>query len=44
MNRVVPHAEVLESAIALAETIAANAPVAVAASKRIIYHKGLLHD
>lgn len=37
VNRVVPTAEVVPAAIALAETIAANAPLAVIASKRIIH-------
>ncbi|MFW0790074.1 crotonase/enoyl-CoA hydratase family protein [Gordonia sp. CPCC 205333] len=35
INRVVPDAEVLDAAIALAEEIAANAPLAVQASKRL---------
>lgn len=35
INRVVPASEVLEAAIALAEKICANAPLAVQASKRI---------
>lgn len=36
VNRVVPMDELLPTAMSLAETIAANAPLAVAASKRII--------
>ncbi|MGC9538916.1 enoyl-CoA hydratase-related protein [Streptomyces sp. UG1] len=35
VNRVVPAAEVLDTALALAERIAANAPLAVQASKRV---------
>jgi enoyl-CoA hydratase/carnithine racemase len=37
VNRVVPSADVLPSAIALAEEIAANAPLAVALTKEIAY-------
>ena len=37
VNRVVPQAEVLATALELAEVIAANAPLAVLASKRVIY-------
>ncbi|MEV6430398.1 crotonase/enoyl-CoA hydratase family protein [Nocardia sp. NPDC051463] len=37
VNRVVPAEQVLPTALALAETIAANAPLAVRASKRIIH-------
>lgn len=35
VNRVVPQADVLATALALAETIAANAPLAVQASKKV---------
>ncbi len=35
VNRVVPQAEVLDTALALAEKVAACAPVAVQASKRV---------
>lgn len=37
VNEVVPHGEVLEAAIKLAEEIAENAPLAVKASKEILY-------
>lgn len=37
VNRVVPADQVLDTALALAEKIAANAPLSVQASKRIIY-------
>jgi crotonobetainyl-CoA hydratase len=37
VNRVVPADQVVETALALAEKIAANAPLSVQASKRIIY-------
>ncbi|MES2282246.1 MAG: crotonase/enoyl-CoA hydratase family protein [Pseudomonadota bacterium] len=37
VNQVVPHAQVLEKAMALAERICANAPVAVRESKGVIY-------
>lgn len=37
VNAVVPHAEVVPAALALAERICQNAPVAVRASKEIIY-------
>lgn len=37
VNRVVPQAEVLDAAIELASEIAANAPVAVAASKCVVH-------
>lgn len=37
VNRVVPADQVVESALELAQTIAANAPLSVRASKRIIY-------
>lgn len=37
VNRVVPAADVLSAAIALAELIAANAPLAVRVSKEIVY-------
>ncbi|WP_158890877.1 crotonase/enoyl-CoA hydratase family protein [Amycolatopsis anabasis] len=37
VNRVVPPAEVLDAAIELAGVIAANAPLAVQASKRLLY-------
>ena len=44
MNRVVPSEEVLPTAIALAEEIAANAPMAIALAKEIVYDAGrLLH-
>ena len=44
VNRVVPSEEVLPTAIALAEEIAANAPLAVALTKEIVYDAGrLLH-
>ena len=36
INRVVPGAEVLDGALALAEAVAANAPLAVRASKRVM--------
>ncbi|MCZ4563903.1 enoyl-CoA hydratase-related protein, partial [Rhodococcus sp. IEGM 1401] len=35
VNRVVPQAEVLSTALALADVISANAPLAVQASKRV---------
>lgn len=37
VNQVVPHEEVLEKAMALAERICANAPVAVRESKGVVY-------
>ncbi|MBT2655948.1 crotonase/enoyl-CoA hydratase family protein [Bacillus sp. ISL-18] len=37
VNRVVPHAQLLEKAIELADEIIVNAPVAVSASKDIVY-------
>jgi crotonobetainyl-CoA hydratase len=37
VNQVVPAADVLDTALALADTIAGNAPLAVQASKRIAY-------
>lgn len=37
VNRVVPHDQVLEAAIALATKISENAPLAVSASKDIVY-------
>jgi len=37
VNRVVPAEQVLSSAVQLAETIAANAPLSVRASKRIMH-------
>jgi crotonobetainyl-CoA hydratase len=37
VNRVVPQERVLEAALELADVIAANAPLAVGASKRVIY-------
>ena len=37
VNRVVPQSEVLDTALALADTIAANAPLSVRASKRVIH-------
>ncbi|MES2910318.1 MAG: enoyl-CoA hydratase-related protein, partial [Pseudomonadota bacterium] len=37
VNQVVPHAQVLEKAVALAERICANAPVAVRESKGVMY-------
>lgn len=40
VNEVVPHEKVLEEAIALAEEICENAPLAVRASKEVVY-KGL---
>lgn len=44
VNRVVPREEVLPTAIALAEEIAANAPLAVALAKEIVFDAGrLLH-
>ena len=44
VNRVVPSEEVLPTAIALAEEIAANAPMAIALAKEIVYDAGrLLH-
>ncbi len=44
VNRVVSSEEVLPTAIALAEEIAANAPLAVALAKEIVYDAGrLLH-
>jgi len=44
VNRVVPGEEVLPTAIALAEEIAANAPLAIALVKEIVYDAGrLLH-
>ena len=44
VNRVVPSEEVLPTALALAEQIAANAPMAVALAKEIVYDAGrLLH-
>ena len=36
LNRVVPAGQAMEAAIALAKLIAANGPLAVAASKRVI--------
>jgi enoyl-CoA hydratase len=44
VNRVVPSAEVLPTAIALAEEIAANAPLAVALTKEIAYDARHLLD
>lgn len=38
VNRVVPGPDVLETALGLAATIAANAPVALAVTKRLMYH------
>jgi enoyl-CoA hydratase len=44
VNRVVPSEEVLPTALALAEEIAANAPMAVALAKEIVFNAGrLLH-
>jgi len=44
VNRVVPSEELLPTAIAVAEEIAANAPLAVALAKEIVYDAGrLLH-
>ena len=37
VNRVVPRAQVLAEAMSLAESIAGNAPLAVQASKRVVY-------
>lgn len=42
VNRVVPAAEVLPTALALASTIAANAPIALEITKRLVHH-GLDH-
>lgn len=44
VNRVVPAELVLDSAIALAELIAANAPLAVQSSKRLFYETAALSD
>jgi enoyl-CoA hydratase/carnithine racemase len=38
VNRVVPHAELADAAAALAQEIAANAPLAVRAAKRMLRH------
>jgi crotonobetainyl-CoA hydratase len=44
VNRVLPSEEVLPAAVALAEEIAANAPMAVALAKEIVFNAGrLLH-
>ena len=44
VNRVVPSEEVLPTAMALAEEIAANAPMAIALAKELVYNAGrLLH-
>jgi enoyl-CoA hydratase/carnithine racemase len=44
VNRVVPSEEVLPTALALAGEIAANAPMAVALAKEIVFDAGrLLH-
>ena len=37
VNRIVPRAELLEAAFAMAGVIAANAPLAVRASKQMVY-------
>ncbi|PKV82019.1 crotonase/enoyl-CoA hydratase family protein [Nocardia fluminea] len=44
VNRVVPADQVLDSAIELANKIARNAPLAVQASKRVMYHGAALSD
>ncbi|NMN95868.1 crotonase/enoyl-CoA hydratase family protein [Antrihabitans stalactiti] len=44
VNRVVPHDQVLDAAMQLAEKIARNAPLAVQASKRVVYHGATQSD
>ena len=44
MNRVVPGAEVVPTAVGLAEKIAANAPLAVALAKEIAFDAARLLD
>ena len=44
INRVVPAARLMEESLALAETIAANAPLAVRVSKRVMKEAGELPD
>jgi enoyl-CoA hydratase len=44
INRVVPAAQLMEAALALAGTIADNAPLAVRASKRVMKQAGELPD
>jgi crotonobetainyl-CoA hydratase len=40
VNRVVPHGEVMTAALALAETVAGNAPTAVRQTKRMLHRGG----
>jgi enoyl-CoA hydratase/carnithine racemase len=44
LNAVVPKEQVLETALALAERVAANAPIAVRITKQIVWEEAGNHD